>query len=122
MTSPPAGSEGKSWMGATVPPCGGMARFEMVAYQISLYPDSMDSGKIRLHCETDGEMPGKGEWISLLFWRTVSTRVLPLIYKVHSQYSGSALESHYRTITEESDFFVRLADRINAFLAKRVKS
>eukprot|EP00927_Polykrikos_kofoidii_P080589 TRINITY_DN77498_c0_g1_i1.p1 TRINITY_DN77498_c0_g1~~TRINITY_DN77498_c0_g1_i1.p1 ORF type:complete len:396 (+),score=41.83 TRINITY_DN77498_c0_g1_i1:180-1367(+) len=118
MMSPPTGSEGKKWMGVTVPEHTAQYRVELVTYRISVFPSSMSSARVRVQSETGGALLSSIEWISLVFWRTVSSRVAPLIVKVQHNYDGSEID-HYLNGSQEG----RQAERQMLFdLAGRLQA
>lgn len=120
MRSPPLGSEGQSWLGVQVPEVSGKFRCCCNAYRISLWPTSKYEGRVRVHSEMDGGCPSSFEWIGTLFWQTVSTRVIAMIAKVQSRWSGSKLDVHFGSsdAKDERQVFLGINERLDEFLAR----
>lgn len=118
MGSPEEGMESSAWLGIAVPQKSAQIRVPINAFRLSLRPTSMSDGIV--HIQTDMVDTLKIEWIHVLFWRTLSTSVLPTIFRVHSKFDGSALDKHYngcsRSSMEARSFFVNLGKQVQLFL------
>jgi len=93
MWSPPNSKAGQEWLGITVPKDTAQFRAEFCALRLSLRATGPAQGEVRLQCDMYDNIGL--DWLSVLFWQTACTRVVPLIARMQAKFAGSAIDKFY---------------------------
>jgi len=121
MRSPRCGRQGGSWLGVTVPQSAVDMRIPIVSLSLQFCPLEPEHGNCVFHCEVVDKL--RMDWLTVLFWRTMSSRVLQSIMDMHQKWSGSELEAEFASQGDgcthhisQTEFFLRLHTRIKQFV------
>lgn len=113
MWSPANSKAGQDWLGITVPQNTAQFRAEFSAMRMSVQPTRPAQGQVRVQCELFDSIGL--EWLSVLFWQTACTRVVPLIARMQAKFAGSAIDRFYNGAGASPDqrrLFQELGQRI----------
>ena len=116
------GVEGQAWLGVQIPKQKVQIRVPVRSCHVNLRPVSTTDAIAGMQVDMI-DLLGI-QWIHLLFWKTLSTWVLPLVARVDASFSGSALDRHYNggvsgIKAEETAFLVAMANQIAARFPQR---
>lgn len=123
MRSPPAGMEGRQWLGITVPEKSARFRVEMVSFKLAGYPTSRHHVDFVFQCESFDLVKTGLSRAVIMFWQILSTRIMPMVIKMQARFAGSSLDRFYNA-DEENSCRIRLAlmeihSHILRFLAEK---
>eukprot|EP00811_Abedinium_folium_P036935 NODE_9598_length_1412_cov_6.828794.p2 GENE.NODE_9598_length_1412_cov_6.828794~~NODE_9598_length_1412_cov_6.828794.p2 ORF type:complete len:218 (-),score=52.23 NODE_9598_length_1412_cov_6.828794:80-733(-) len=88
------GDGGQEWLGYTIPPQQTMFRAHVTAARFKNMPDSYDGGDMEFYIEGPEDIGI--EWIAKLYWKTVCTKVIPLIAAQLPHFAGSEIDNDFQ--------------------------
>mmetsp|Transcript_853 Transcript_853/g.1671 ORF Transcript_853/g.1671 Transcript_853/m.1671 type:complete len:333 (+) Transcript_853:29-1027(+) len=119
--SPPEGSEGKEWMGITVPPLAGSLPRICIAFAgFKAYPKTETNVEVEYQAEML-DTAGAPQWIKIFIFQQLSIRIIPELVKFQQKIPGSPLHRYLNSeLTQESrDFLFGLHKKFQDHLARR---
>lgn len=124
MRSPPEGMEGRTWLGVVLPKSEARARVQVASMRLAGYPTSMDHCDFEFQCEVYDPFKGGVNWIVVMFWQTIASKIIPMILKMQAKFDGSDMDKYFNDGTDKhgkqtKEGFIDLHSHIQKFLGDK---